>query len=1014
MCYQYPLIALFFDSVNQYKKYTILLFFHITTVCICTSISTSGQNTTIVNYTVEDGLVQNDITQLLFDKKGFLWIGTNGGLNVFDGRRFRKIEAENMRPRIYFLIKDQQGSATIIDNNSNLFRTDLNRNEIIAAGKIEQSTAWFFKKTTNIKKVDSLRKHIFLMQQHLGYKNIVKLDYGNTLFLFNYLPIPSDGEYKDYFLVGSKMVGVTKNNRLVLFSPDGKTKKLNHKMPKGMVDKGLIFQSDQSTFCLFNEAIYELQVISDSITAEMVLQKVALEKRRNSLIVGQHDIKTGNFYFGSSKNGLFKVIPQDFTVLKQANKSYDNSIDIYKAGYYSQAEISDGQILINNYLSLDTKGVAKFTDVQAPYPRAFNYRDKSGKLWYSDADKIIIKNGKNEEQILIEGNLDHICTIAEHTDRGTYLANRSKIFLLQNKKVVKTITKESLGLAEIEDINYLSTNRKTDKLTVLTNKGVYEYDPATQKTLKIPNLIEGDYRIMQEIKDGYYFVGTYGVGYYIYKEGQWTRMPEDKNGYLKFAHAALCDKQGHVWISTNNGLFRTRMKEMVDYVETANSNIFYYYYDKSHGFLTDEFNGGCQSPAIKLSNGKFSYSTIDGLVQFDPLNVPAAFPLGELQIDNLWLNSIRQDSIPSALTVSQNVSIKLEVDIPFYGHANNFTLQYRVLGSVNEWQDLTENRFIVLQNLGFGTHNLEIRNRQGFGEDSFVYRIFKITVLPHYYQTWWFWLLTSFAIIALLISYIKWRTIHLNNENTALEKLVEEKNIDLISINKSLAEKVKTNEMFHAMMVHDLKTPLTLVQRISQLLKTHLSLISKEEAHEQLDSIEKTTGQINLTINQFLTLIKEKNNTDIQLNEQIIIIDLFTKIKNGFLYNPKLKNNKVRIDIDCKASDSIYSNYALLTIILHNLLDNSLKYTDSGQITLYFLETKKNFTIGCRDTGKGIPADLIEQIVSKNTIEDDKNTLIKHMGYFFINDVLQLLPGRIEINSNLSRGTDVNIIFTKI
>ncbi len=119
---------------------------------------------------------------------------------------------------------------------------------------------------------------------------------------------------------------------------------------------------------------------------------------------------------------------------------------------------------------------------------------------------------------------------------------------------------------------------------------------------------------MSPLKSSLHFIGTYGQGYLIFDGKKWTQMPIDKKGYLKFAHAALCDSNGHVWISTNNGLFRTRLQDMKDYTLGKTKDIFYYYYDKSSGFLTNEFNGGCQSPAIQLKNGLFSFSSMDGLV----------------------------------------------------------------------------------------------------------------------------------------------------------------------------------------------------------------------------------------------------------------------------------------------------------------------------------------------------------------------------------------------------------------
>lgn len=45
-----------------------------------------GENFT--NYTTADGLVDNEISAIIRDKNGFLWVGTEGGLSRFDGEHF--------------------------------------------------------------------------------------------------------------------------------------------------------------------------------------------------------------------------------------------------------------------------------------------------------------------------------------------------------------------------------------------------------------------------------------------------------------------------------------------------------------------------------------------------------------------------------------------------------------------------------------------------------------------------------------------------------------------------------------------------------------------------------------------------------------------------------------------------------------------------------------------------------------------------------------------------------------
>src|SRR6185295_17607376 len=56
------------------------------TICLC--LPTFGQQFSILNYTVNDGLPSNQITSTCEDSYGFLWIGTNNGLSRFNGKNF--------------------------------------------------------------------------------------------------------------------------------------------------------------------------------------------------------------------------------------------------------------------------------------------------------------------------------------------------------------------------------------------------------------------------------------------------------------------------------------------------------------------------------------------------------------------------------------------------------------------------------------------------------------------------------------------------------------------------------------------------------------------------------------------------------------------------------------------------------------------------------------------------------------------------------------------------------------
>lgn len=155
-------------------------------------------------------------------------------------------------------------------------------------------------------------------------------------------------------------------------------------------------------------------------------------------------------------------------------------------------------------------------------------------------------------------------------------------------------------------------------------------------------------------------------------------------------------------------------------MKKRSTSVFYYYYDKTFGFNTNEFNGGCQSPAIRLRNGKFSFSSLDGLVQFDPEKVPAYFPPNYITISALEIRGNLQDYTSDTLILpAPTKEVKISLSTPYYGHPDNFVMEYRMERDQDSWEDISKTRVISLYNLPPGLSRIEVRVRTGFGEDDF-------------------------------------------------------------------------------------------------------------------------------------------------------------------------------------------------------------------------------------------------------------------------------------------------------
>ena len=78
------------------------------------------------------------------------------------------------------------------------------------------------------------------------------------------------------------------------------------------------------------------------------------------------------------------------------------------------------------------------------------------------------------------------------------------------------------------------------------------------------------------------------------------------------------DKEGRMWMPTNNGLVNTQKKYLLRYAADSSFIVGFNVFKKSDGLPTSEFNGGCNPNVIRFEDGILSISSLNGIVQFNP------------------------------------------------------------------------------------------------------------------------------------------------------------------------------------------------------------------------------------------------------------------------------------------------------------------------------------------------------------------------------------------------------------
>ena len=242
-------------------------------------------------------------------------------------------------------------------------------------------------------------------------------------------------------------------------------------------------------------------------------------------------------------------------------------------------------------------------------------------------------------------------------------------------------------------------------------------------------------------------------------------------------------------------------------------------------------------------------------------------------------------------------------------------------------------------------------------------------------------------------------------------------NPDLKMLNKlqlAQAQAEKSNQIkseFLSSMSHEIRTPLNAISGYSQLIN------ETEDINKIKEYSKEIVASTNILLHMFSNIIDayELESKDIKINNKDY--DFYTEINNLLdLYEDRAIAKKILLFREINPSISkMYGDVNIIKKILINILDNAIYYTEIGNITVK-VETiveKKNcvLKISISDTGCGIKLEHLKKLfqdfergIYKNSAKNGTG-----LGLSISKRLVELLNGRIEIDSEVNKGTIVKI-----
>lgn len=1021
------------------KKYFFLVL-----ILIAVSQYAKAQNLYFKNLVVENGLSQEDVSSIVQDSYGYIWIGTYDGLNRFDGRTIETFHKRTSTPaslpdnRISALAEDHQkrlwiGTQAGFFSYYSLLREEFvriespeNTGEIRKFLAIGETSLYALTSRGILKLIDGEAPRFEFLEsaENLHFRDGIQKPNGAIILV----------GYSGVFIFEEEKIREVPNPNKTLFTC------------LAIADTTIIVGGDNGIYTLNNRAS---------------LEKIENAQLPQSSITSMISDREGNIWIGTENEGLYQ---------------FDKSLNFLNRLIASKTKLRG--LLSNTVLKL--------------------YQDEANNLWVGSRQGLCYTNLSNTNFTSI--SLDDLYK----PNIRCLLINDDEVLLGINNEGLHRydVKSEKLTDMQITDLNYVNHIVKIDKsIYVSSDLGLLSFseDYTLQSINRIPDypLNEpSNIRCAATDKYGQVYIGTY-KGILLKKENdlRWiwenhvslqvlnqyfifrmlfdptanqlligTRskglllLGMDQNGrYTELIKEGLVDINGQamsstsvwnfhrakdqtIWLGTDIGLFKRSSEDelfhqvnvpgildqkIMSIEEDANGNL---WLSNTHGLImyntntgkvkTYTYEDGLLSSSMTEASGAYGqylfFGTTNGLNYFNPLEIASAPDHPRLLISDLNINNelvkpgaelfgsvILNENINSAEELNLNHlqnNFSLDFSATNFSNTSQNVYRYRLSGYDIKWIQTTSNPVISYSNLDPGNYVLEIQiedNDGNWGRNSFT---LPINIAPAPWKT-----PLAYALYFLIGSLIVIAFIYFWQQKQRLNHQIE---LDQVKISQD--KKLRDKQLrFFVDVGHEFKTPLSLI--LAPFNDLMNETLSKDQKNMCLQIVSRNIDRMNFLVHQLIDLgrISEGQKfvkvTKKDLNQSI------REYTKAFEWQIQHENIDLRLNLNQCVG---YFDNSVLEKGFYNVLSNAFKYTPSDGVVDISLKVENiegnDFAIiTVSDSGSGIPDDQKAHIFER--FYHGKDRASSGIGLHLAKSLIQAHGGAISVEDSELGGAKFKI-----
>ncbi|MEJ5964046.1 hybrid sensor histidine kinase/response regulator transcription factor [Pedobacter immunditicola] len=961
---------------------------------------------------IQNGLSNNEVNCIFKDHKGYMWFGTQDGLNRYDGYNFKifrkKIEDENslINNRVLSIEEDDDhqlwiatmGGTSVFNPVSEKFHSVYFQAYRQRVEKKVENTLVVKKVNHNDMLIGTAKDGLLYFDSQTKATNQIPLVLaGKHLINYQVNAIKTDKKNQVWLLIDG--IGLCRYDRdtkkLVLINKDFKSANCLEEDQQGNLwigTNGGIYsyntRLNKSSFTPLQQVITSLyfdQKFNLWITTDgggMFFKNSLTGKIEHPLkpggkhVFGSASLKSimqdqkGRYWVGALRGGIAIIDPHRH----QFNTLVPGPVVDGASQHYFISSFGEDQYK-NLWIGTDGHGLYYWDRKKNNYT---NYKGLAHGLKSNHITKVL-SDYKHDLWITTWGagiyKLNKTNGIFKHfkafnPDKKQEFTNTWELYEDKQHQLWASAYNNG-GLYKLNRIsdqfelfdgtigNVLTMNEDSEgNLWAGTDDRIIKIDQKTKKHKSFP--IGYRVRSILEHTKNNLWIGTEGGGLLLFNtsNGQFKRFSEREGLPHNAVLNILKDQQGHLWLSTFIGLSK------FDPVHLKFHN-----FSVSDGLQSNQFN---YAAAYQMQSGEMIFGGIKGYNLFDPgkIIIPKTklhVLLQDIKINDIsigddlntpyvvrHLGEVRQLLLPYDKT-----SLSFEYAAIEYSKPDKVNYAYYLEGWDKKWIQAGRNRTINYSRLEEGKYTLHLKamnDDTGWGEEKLI----QVTVHPPWGRTWWAYLLYASvfsSLVGLFIRYNKKQTalayeVRLAQMETEKEKELNEKKIS-----------------FFTNITHELRTPLTLIVNPMRELINRSDNIFKNE----LNIVYRNASRL-LTLVDQLLLFKT---TDAETSKfSFKRLNLHDLCKNTYECFAQMADSKdIAYTFASENTDlTLLGDFEKLEIAFFNILSNAFKFTpQKGRIMFTILEHENHVEIMIRDTGCGIDDRMKDKLFEKYFHEKAKS-----------------------------------------